>query len=77
MQAGPTEVAIVSFDGDPKHIVLPNTTRAFWKTLTSVDVEMIETANEMRIVKAHVDKIDLTAHPSPSTPWSRRMRPRC
>jgi hypothetical protein len=29
VQAGPTEVAIVSFDGEPKHLVLPNTTRAF------------------------------------------------
>ena len=26
----------VSFDGEPKHVVLPNTTRAFWKTLTLV-----------------------------------------
>src|SRR5262245_33388943 len=49
VQAGPTEVALVSFDGDPKHLVLPNTTRAFWKTLTRVDVEMIDTAAEMRI----------------------------
>ena len=42
VQAGPNEVALVSFDGDPKHLVLPNTTRAFWKTLTRVDVEMID-----------------------------------
>jgi regulator of protease activity HflC (stomatin/prohibitin superfamily) len=60
VQVGPTEVALVSFDGDPKHLVLPNTTRAFWKTLTSVDVEMIDTAKDMRIAKSHVDKIDLT-----------------
>lgn len=60
VQAGPSEVALVSFDGDPKHLVLPNTTRAFWKTLTRVDVEMIDTANDMRIAKQHLDKIDLT-----------------
>ena len=60
VQAGPTQVALVSFDGDPKHLVLPNTTRAFWKTLTRVDVEMIDTAQDMRIAKRHVDKIDLT-----------------
>jgi hypothetical protein len=60
VQAGPTEVALVSFDGDPKHLVLPNTTRAFWKTLTRVDVEMIDTAAEMRIAKKHLDKIDLS-----------------
>ena len=28
VQTGPTEVAIVSFDGEPKHLVNPNTTRA-------------------------------------------------
>lgn len=60
VQAGATEVALVSFDGDPKHLVLPNTTRAFWKTLTRVDVERIDTAGEMRIRKEHLDRIDLT-----------------
>ncbi len=58
VQAGPTQVAIVSFDGDPKHIVLPNTTRAFWKTLTKVDVELIETANDIRVSKQHLNKVD-------------------
>ena len=58
VQAGPTQVAIVSFDGDPKHLVLPNTTRAFWKTLTEVDVEMIDTTEDFRISKAHFNKID-------------------
>ena len=60
VQAGPNEVALVSFDGDPKHLVLPNTTRAFWQTLTRVDVERIDTAQDMRVSKAHFDKIDLT-----------------
>jgi hypothetical protein len=36
VQLGPTDVAIVSFDGEPKHMVMPNTTRAFWKSLTEV-----------------------------------------
>src|SRR5690348_10338139 len=44
VQASPTDVALVSFDGEPKHVVLPNTTRAFWKTVTDVDVEVINTA---------------------------------
>jgi len=63
VQAGPTEVAIVSFDGEPKHLVLPNTTRAFWKTLTQVDVEMIDTAVDMRIAKRHLDKLDVARVP--------------
>jgi len=58
VQTGPTQVAIVSFDGDPKHLVLPNSTRAFWKTLTRIDVEMIETANELRVSRKHLNKIE-------------------
>lgn len=63
MQAGATEVAIVSFDGEPKHLVLPNTIRAFWKTVTQVDVEMIDTAIDMRIAKRHLDRLDLARVP--------------
>jgi regulator of protease activity HflC (stomatin/prohibitin superfamily) len=58
VQAGPTEVAIVSFDGEPKHLVPPNTTRAYWKALTSVDVELIDTENEFRVAKRYLDKLD-------------------
>lgn len=58
VQAGPTEVAIVSLDGEPRHLVLPNTTRAFWKTLTAVDVEKIDTAATLRVEKRHLDKLD-------------------
>jgi regulator of protease activity HflC (stomatin/prohibitin superfamily) len=64
VQAGPAEVAIVSFDGEPKHFVLPNTTRAFWKTITRVDVERIDTAADMRVAKQHLDKIDVTRNPA-------------
>lgn len=63
VQAGANEVAIVSFDGEPKHLVLPNTTRAFWKTLTQVDVEIIDTAADMRIAKRHLDKLDVARVP--------------
>ena len=58
VQAGPTEVAIVSFDGEPKHLVPPNTTRAYWRTLTSVDVELIDTESELRVAKRYLDKLD-------------------
>ena len=63
VQTSATEVAIVSFDGEPRHVCLPNTTRAFWKTLTQVDVEIIDTAAEMRIAKKHVDKLDIPRVP--------------
>jgi regulator of protease activity HflC (stomatin/prohibitin superfamily) len=59
VQVGPTEVAIVSLDGEPKHLVPPNTTRAFWKTLTRVDVERIDADSELRVAKRHLDRLDL------------------
>lgn len=59
VQTSPTEVAIVSFDGEAKFLVPPNTTRAFWKPLTSVDVELIDTGHEPRVAKHHLDKLDL------------------
>src|SRR5262245_27130511 len=46
VQAGPTEVAIISLDGEPNWRVLPNTTRAFWKTVTRVEVERIDAGAE-------------------------------
>jgi len=58
VQTGPTEVAIVSFDGEPRHLMAPNSSRAFWKCLTSVDVELIDTERELRVAKRHLDKID-------------------
>ncbi len=67
VQTGPTEVAIVSLDGEPKHLVLPNTTRAFWKTLTKVDVERIDTGAELRVAKRHLDKLDLARSRSSCT----------
>jgi len=57
VQAGPSEVAIVALDGEPKHLILPNTTRAFWKTITKVDVERIDAAAEPRVAKRHLDKL--------------------
>ena len=59
VQTDATEVAIVSLDGEPKHLVLPNTTRAFWKTITRVQVERIDAGTEARVAKRHLDRIDL------------------
>ena len=53
------EVAIVSLDGEPMHLVLPNTVRTFWQTLTNVTVELIDTAADIRVAKTHLNKLDL------------------
>jgi hypothetical protein len=63
VQLGPTDVAIVSFDGEPKHMVMPNTTRAFWKTLTKVEVDRIDAAADVRVAKRHLDRLDLGRMP--------------
>ena len=60
VQTTQSEVAIVSFDGEPKFVVAPSTTRAFWKTLTLVESEVIETATELRVQKRHLDRMDVT-----------------
>ncbi len=59
VQTSATEVAIVSFDGEPKFVVSPSTTRAFWKTLTLVEVERIDTEADLRVQKRHLGKLDL------------------
>jgi regulator of protease activity HflC (stomatin/prohibitin superfamily) len=63
VQAGAGEVAIVSLDGEPKHLILPNTTRAFWKTITKVDVERIDATTEVRVAQRHLDKLDPARSP--------------
>ena len=60
VQTAPTEVAIVSLDGEVKHFVGPGSTRAFWKTLTLVEVDRIDTAADARVQKRHMDKLDLS-----------------
>lgn len=60
VQTQPHEVAIVSFDGEAKHIVVPNATRAFWKALTQVDVDVVDASADVRVAKRHQDRIDLT-----------------
>jgi regulator of protease activity HflC (stomatin/prohibitin superfamily) len=59
VQTAPFEVAIVSFDGEARHLVGPNTTRAFWKTVTDVDVEIIDTASRMRLFNSEIDRLDV------------------
>ena len=63
VQVGSNEVAIISLDGEPKHLVLPNTTRAFWKTITRVDVERIDATTEVRVAKRHLDRLDPARSP--------------
>ena len=40
------EVAIVSLDGRPMHLMAPWQTRVFWKVATKVEVERIDVASD-------------------------------
>ena len=61
VQTAAHEVAIVSFDGEPKHFVNANASRAFWKTLTDVHVEKIDVAANLRVAKEHLDKFNFNS----------------
>ena len=52
MKAG--ELAVVSFDGRPVHLVGPWTTRVFWKVATRIDVERIDVASNPKVEPRHL-----------------------
>jgi regulator of protease activity HflC (stomatin/prohibitin superfamily) len=51
------ELAIVSLDGRPVHLVGPWQSRAFWKVATRVDVERIDVASEPKVVARHLTMV--------------------
>ncbi|MEO0809806.1 MAG: slipin family protein [Pseudomonadota bacterium] len=59
VQPAANEVAIVSLDGAPQHLAMPYTTRVFWKTLTRIEVETIDTEANMRIEPRHLAKLNV------------------
>jgi regulator of protease activity HflC (stomatin/prohibitin superfamily) len=48
------ELAIVSLDGRPLHLMGPWQTRAFWKVATRVDVERIDVTSDPKVAKRHL-----------------------
>jgi regulator of protease activity HflC (stomatin/prohibitin superfamily) len=63
VRAGAGEFVIISFDGEPHHFVLPNTTRAFWTAATEVAVERVDTTKDIRLDKRLLDKVDMSKVP--------------
>lgn len=58
VRTGSSEVAIISIDGEPKHLIVPNQTRAFWKTVTKVDVQRIDAGSSLRVDRKDLERID-------------------
>ena len=48
------EIAIVSLDGRPVHLMTPWQTRVYWKVATAVDVERIDVAEDSRVTARHL-----------------------
>src|SRR3984893_16905972 len=48
------ELAVVSYDGRPVHLVGPWMTRVFWKVATKVDVERIDVAVDPKVAPRHL-----------------------
>jgi regulator of protease activity HflC (stomatin/prohibitin superfamily) len=51
------EVAIVSLDGRPAHLMRPWQTRVFWKIATRIDVERIDIAGDPKVSPHHLAMI--------------------
>ncbi len=60
VQTGANELAIVSLDGRPTHLVGPLQARAFWKVATVVTVARIDAAGEPRVDPRHLTLLDRT-----------------
>jgi len=57
------ELAIVSLDGRPTHLVGPWKLRVFWKVATAVTVERIDTAANPKVDARHLTLIDRARNP--------------
>ena len=51
------ELAVVSYDGRPVHLMGPWTTRVFWKVATKVDVERIDAAASPKVDPRHLKMV--------------------
>jgi regulator of protease activity HflC (stomatin/prohibitin superfamily) len=51
------EVAIISLDGQPSHLIGPWQTMVFWKVATRIDVERIDVARDPTVAPRHLQMI--------------------
>src|SRR5262245_20699413 len=52
------EIAMVTRDGRPVHLLTPWETRVSWKVATSVDVERIDVTDDLRVTARHLAMIE-------------------
>lgn len=52
------EIAIVSLDGRPVHLMTPWQVRVYWKVATRIDVERINVSSDVRVDARHLTMIE-------------------
>jgi regulator of protease activity HflC (stomatin/prohibitin superfamily) len=52
------EIAVVSLDGRPVHLMTPWQIRVYWKVATRIDVERIDVADDVRVDARHLSMIE-------------------
>jgi len=57
------ELAVVSLDGRPVHLIGPWTTRVFWKLATRIDVERIDAAVDPKVAAHHLKMLSRERNP--------------
>jgi regulator of protease activity HflC (stomatin/prohibitin superfamily) len=58
VETGANEIAIVSLDGHPAHLMTPWQVRVYWKVATRIDVERIDVTDEPRVNARHLAMIE-------------------
>ena len=57
------EIAVVSYDGRPVHLVGPWATRAFWKVATKIEVERVDVAVDPKVAPRHLKMVSRERNP--------------
>ena len=57
VETGANEIAIVSLDGRPVHLMTPWQVRVYWKVVTTVAVERIDVTSDIRVTARHLAMI--------------------
>jgi len=68
------EIAIVSLDGQPTHVLGPWQLRAFWKVATRVDVERIDVASRPKVEPRHLAMVERSRSTGLTLPGLRALQ---
>lgn len=67
------EIAIVSLDGQPTHVLGPWQLRTFWKVATRVDVERIDVASRPKVEPRHLAMVERSRSTGLTLPGLRAL----